>query len=315
MGRGGVGRGPRALLAVGLAVLVGCELSEIVVEPANPVVVAEIYLRVTNDVPGGVALLHVTGRAVEARVGNALVRVTSEEGSAARFEPAPLAACIEGPTPPEFDAACYTLPPDEAALVRAGGSYAVEILLAGGERLHGSVTLPGSFELRLPAGGTGRCRLPSGQLLPVMWTVSEGARAYVPEAEVFGLKAALEAGGVEVASDPVTLLGLAISESDTTIVFPSEFGIFNRFSNDQEILLALRQGLPPAARIDGLMVVSAQGRNAVDWNRGGNFNPSGSVRTPSIFGDGTGVVGGIVNRTFEFTTAVEPGVPSCLPPS
>jgi hypothetical protein len=188
--------------------------------------------------------------------------------------------------------------------------------LDGGRRIHGAVTLPGGFMIESPGTRSwfgNRCHLPPGAQLPLAWTASAGARAYVPEAEIFGLDGAFLPEGIEVPSDPVTLLGLSVSERDTTIVFPAEFGIFNRFSSDREILVALQRGFPAAAPVDGVMIISAQGRNSVNWNRGGNFNPSGQVRTPSLFGDGTGVVGGIVNRSFAFTTAEEPGIPPCLP--
>jgi len=146
------------------------------------------------------------------------------------------------------------------------------------------------------------------------WTPAAGARAYVPEAEIFGLGAALAPQGIVVPTNPVTLQGLSVSEADTDIVFPSQFGIFNRFSSDGEVLVALQRGLPAASVVQGSIVVSAQGRNSVNWNRGGNFNPSGTVRIPSLFGDGTGVVAGIVNRSFSFTTAADPGLPHCVQP-
>ena len=46
-------------------------------------------------------------------------------------------------------------------------------------------------------------------------------------------------------------------------------------------------------------MISATDRNYVNWVRGGNFNPSGQVRVPTIRGDGTGVFASTVTRTFE----------------
>ena len=47
------------------------------------------------------------------------------------------------------------------------------------------------------------------------------------------------------------------------------------------------------------VTVTAANRNYVNWARGGNFNPSGRVSIPSVTGDGTGVFGATVTRTFE----------------
>jgi hypothetical protein len=41
----------------------------------------------------------------------------------------------------------------------------------------------------------------------------------------------------------------------------------------------------------------------VNWVRGGSFNPSGTVRVPSISGGGTGVFGSLVTRTVRLHTA------------
>ena len=294
-------------------VLAGCELTEVVVAEPDPLVVAEIYLRVTDDESDALALLHQSRSREPIPLGDVVIQLRSAEGGEATFESAALAGCVEGPVPPEFDGACYRLSPAQAAFIRPGGRYDVELRLPEGGRMEGSVTLPGDFVITSPARTDVTCRIPPHTLLPVRWTEATGARAYVPEAEIFGLEAALAPSGIEVPSDPLVLLGLSVSETDTDIVFPSQFGIFNRFSRDQDVLLAIQTGLPSTSRVQGRITVSAQGRNAVNWNRGGNFNPSGAVRTPSLFGDGTGVVAGVVNRTFAFTTEGSFGTPACLP--
>ena len=319
-GAAGLGRalpGSRSVLGIagwGWALLLaGCEVTQITVEQPEARVVAEIYLRVTNDLSEGVALLHQTPGEGRVDLQGARVQVTDSQGLAVFFAPAPVFECVEGALPPEFDAVCLLLDAGAAEVVRPGERYHVEVHLPDNGRIHGSVTLPGDFRIEQPVPGATRCRIAPNQLLPIRWSVAEGARAYVPEAEIFGLKTALESEGISVPSDPVTLLGLSISESDTEIVFPSQFGIFNRFSNDREVLVALQQGLPALGELEGEIIVSAQGRNSVNWNRGGNFNPSGTIRVPSLFGDGTGVVGGIVNRSFGFTTRGVGGIPPCLP--
>ena len=110
-----------------------------------------------------------------------------------------------------------------------------------------------------------------------------------------------------------TLLGLSITANDTTIVFPAEFGVFDRFDLDQDIATALQEGLP--AGTVAPVTIAATDRNYVNWARGGNFNPSGQVRVPSIQGDGTGVFGTFVVRGFEaVASATQPAgetLPAC----
>ena len=96
--------------------------------------------------------------------------------------------------------------------------------------------------------------------------------------------------------DPLYLFGLAIAARDTTIVFPGEFGVFSRADLDFEVSTLLQKGLP--AGVGATVSVGAVDRNWVNWARGGNFNPSGVVRVPSVRGDGTGVFGAGVIRTF-----------------
>jgi hypothetical protein len=119
-----------------------------------------------------------------------------------------------------------------------------------------------------------------------------------------GLFAALRAAGVDVEGNDdtaVELLGVAIGAADTSIAFPGGFGLFDRFDESYHgLLLAIRHGLP--AGVHASVVVAAADRNYVNWVRGGAFNPSGTVRIPSINGPGTGVFGSIVTRQVEIRT-------------
>jgi hypothetical protein len=132
----------------------------------------------------------------------------------------------------------------------------------------------------------------------------------VNETVIVGIKDAFAPLGIDVKSDTLELLGLSISASDTTIVFPGEFGIFSRFELDQELATSLQDGLPAGVRAP--VMISATDRNYVNWVRGGNFNPSGQVRVPSVRGDGTGVFASSVTRTFEVvvSAASSQGPPS-----
>ena len=60
------------------------------------------------------------------------------------------------------------------------------------------------------------------------------------------------------------------------------------------------------------MSIAAADRNYVNWVRGGNFNPSGQVRVPSVRGDGTGVFAATVVRSLR-VFAAPPGAPYDLP--
>ena len=85
-------------------------------------------------------------------------------------------------------------------------------------------------------------------------------------------------------------------------------GVFERFELDRDVALALQRGLPSGASAD--IVVAAGDENYVNWVRGGNFNPSGQIRVPSLVGDGTGVLGSLVTRTVTVLTQ-SPGYPVC----
>ena len=92
-------------------------------------------------------------------------------------------------------------------------------------------------------------------------------------------------------------LGVAIGEKDTDILFPGEYGLFDFDSEEESItdlLRVLDDGLPGGSWAE--VAFAATDRNWVNWARGGNFNPSGIIRIPSVFGDGTGFFGTATQR-------------------
>jgi hypothetical protein len=131
--------------------------------------------------------------------------------------------------------------------------------------------------------------------LGVRWSSADSAWAYLAEALIAGLPLALAGEGIQ-ADDPMYLLGLALSRTDTTVVFPSEFGVFDRLDLDQALAVRLQQGLPAGATAE--VAITAVDRNYVNWVRGGSFNPSGSVRVSSLVGEGSGVFGAAVTSRF-----------------
>jgi hypothetical protein len=140
--------------------------------------------------------------------------------------------------------------------------------------------------------------LSANSRLEVAWTASPDAWVYAAETNLRGLAPLLAQQGIELERDPLRLFGLSVSSADTTIVFPSEFGLFDRFDDDlTEALAAIQNGLPSGVVAD--VVVGAADRNYVNWERGGNFNPSGVVRIGNIRGAGAGVFGSMVGKSFQ----------------
>ena len=256
---------------------------------AEDVMVVEAYLRpdaaeqqvfVYRTLPGDGGALRVDGAAITLTDGTGAVLDFSAAAGSRCGTFVVLSADSAG--------SCY-LSDSMPGFVVPGHTYTVEVEAPDGRRLVGTTIVPGAFEMVHPAADT--CAFPAGNV-ELTWTASSGAWSYQASASFTGLADGLAALGVEDPPDSLELLGLAIGQSDTTIVFPSEFGVFDRFTLERDVALALQQGLPAGAAAD--IVVAAGDRNYVNWVRGGNFNPSGQVRVPSVTGDGTGVVASLV---------------------
>ncbi len=308
-----------ALLACLMAAASGCELREITLTEPDRAVVAEAYVRVeAPSVPGGSGtgrasvLLHETlgptggsGMVPGARV----VVTRSHDGLEVGFEEVALESCVIV-TPVEGSGTCY-LPESEAAIAELdpGDRLELRITLADGGALESETVVPGAFELRNVSSGD-TCVLPPGRQSGIVWSSSAGAWAYVSDTFVSGLAPIL---GTELVDDPLYLLGLSVSAHDTTIAFPGEFGLFARGELDQEVSLTLQQGLPPGT--SAVVTVAAVDRNWVNWVRGGNFNPSGVVRVPSVRGSGTGVFAAAVTHAFRVVGAEANGEKPPCPPA
>jgi hypothetical protein len=271
----------------------GCELTSVELTDTADVVIAEVYLRAGED--GHQAFLYRTFPADGGplRVDGAVIRVRGTVGEVLEFAPETREDACATYT---FAAAgaggsCYTAA-DPDGIVQAGGAYDLEILLPDGRRLQGRTSVPAAFRFVQPA--VSPCVLDGTSLL-LTWTRSEGSWAYQADARFSDLAAGLAARGVPDPPDTLRLLGLAVGANDTTMTFPRDFGVFDRFELDRELLLALQQGLPEGARAE--IAVAAVDRNYVNWVRGGNFNPSGQVRVPSVTGGGTGVFAALVRRS------------------
>lgn len=301
-------------MAAGLALLggTGCTLADVVVPESEDVLVVEAVLR--TDLPYQSILLHrsVRGRASAPEPGAEIV-VRGPQGASIRFAEAECNADLflyPGDDPLEVRGSCYY----GGGEVLPGATYLLEVGTARGERAGGRTTVPGDFALlglpftRREAAAGQPCAVPPETQLPIRWTPAVGAWGYLAPLRLAGLGAVLPPGAD--APDPLELLGLAVSASDTEIVLPAEFGVFDRFQLNQEVLRLLQRGLPAGTRAE--VTIAAADRNFINGVRGGSFNPSGRVRISSVTGDAVGVFGSLLPlRLSVWAGPAEEDVPPC----
>lgn len=291
----------------------GCELAEVDIVDVEDVVVAEVYVDLASDPTDNAAFafLHPTiGQADPAIDALEAATVTITRASDAftfSLSNGDLDECLESQVN-TLAGACFRAADADAQQLRPGDRLDVTVQLVGGGVITGTAAVPGDFDL---VGTTEACRVPADTNIDLRWTSSEGAWAYLNETSIRGLPDLLAAEGIEMDDDPLYLLGLSISDADTTIVFPSEFGVFNRFDLQTDVATRLQRGVPSNATAQ--ITVRAVDRNFVNWARGGNFNPSGQVRVPSLFGDGTGVFGATYGYSIQalVTDDTGTGLPDC----
>jgi hypothetical protein len=281
----------RVSVAVGpVAVCCACELAEITVATPEDIIVAEVILRAGENVQQ--ALLQGTLRT--APPSGAAITVRDETtGAVLKYFPGSDSTCLLSESSEQANAShelCY-FAPNASDFVQPRRRYSLRIEVEN-RVMTAQVEVPGTFQLVRPAAQP--CSLRPHHLLELVWTRASGAWVYVADGNFTLLRQALRREGVPVSgNDPVELTGLSVSGTDTTLIFPREIGLFDRFDADlHPIVLALQDGLPYGVFVD--LVMGAGDRNYVNWVRGGAFNPSGQVRIPSITGDGTGVFGALV---------------------
>lgn len=304
------------------ALLAGCELTEVSLAEPERQVVAEAFVRLSvrrgldprpSPAPLITVFLHHTlgatgtsGPVPDARV----VVARPSDGLAITLEPTALGECVIT-VPVSSTGTCYgvRVATPELEKLGPGDRLTLRIELQDGGVLTSETVIPGRFELLSVRDGTA-CALPPLTGTEIVWSRSVGAWAYIADTYIFGL-AALFPPPAEPVDDPLFLFGLSVSAQDTAIAFPREFGVFARGELNRDLALLLQQGLPAEAA--ALITVAAVDRNWVNWARGGNFNPSGQVRVPSVRGDGTGVFGSGVLRAFrvEVGSPAGPNLPAC----
>ena len=292
---------------------VGCGIQETLIVELEDLVVAEVHVQIGGAFLGGNRVMAFLHRTLGTSVPGARVVITRGGTSSVELQEADENACRQE-RPKRTRGTCYLSSQEAADEFVPGEQLELTIELTQGRTLRSATTVPGGFTLIGIEDGS-RCLLPPDTPLTIRWSRSNGTWAYISETLIIGLESSVMG---TVASpnelDSLWLLGLSLSASDTTIVFPTEFGIFERFDLDAEVAAQLQKGLTPGSRAS--VTVTAADRNYVNWARGGNFNPSGRILIPSVTGDGTGVFGATVTRTFE--TVVNPDssgaaydVPAC----
>ncbi|HEX6040448.1 DUF4249 family protein [Longimicrobium sp.] len=289
--------------AAAALVLGGCTLADVTVPPSEDRLVVEAVLR--TDFTQQTVLLHRTvqdqasrkepGASVEVTGPNGL-RVTFVESTEACYAIDPGYDASEV----AVEASCYVSPRALGRWVTPGQAYDLTVRTARGEEALGRTVVPGTFSVR-GIRTTNRadvreptCTLPPQTPLNLSWTPAPGAWGYLAPLNIFGLRNAFppEYGP----PDPLELVGVSVSAADTTLVLPGEFGVFDRFDYNQDLLRVLQAGLPEGT--SARVAIAAADRNYINGVRGGNFNPSGQVRISSIVGDGVGVFGSLTTLRF-----------------
>jgi hypothetical protein len=306
--------------AAAALLLASCTIADVTVPPSEDRLVVEAVLR-TDDLRQRI-LLHRSVRD-QTSVGeeDAAVVVTGPNGLQVVFQETIDTCYGVGPGYEDSEIAvqgtCYASPVSAGRWVQPGQTYDLLVRTTRGEEARARTTVPGAFSIpgiRTASRSDVRepvCALPPQTPLPLEWTPSAGAWGYLAPLTIFGLSGTLPASYNP--PDPMELLGVSVSAADTMLVLPGEFGVFERFDYNQELLRELQKGLPDgtAARV----LVAAADRNDINGVRGGNFNPSGQVRISSIVGDGVGVFGSLVPIVFVIEVGEPTGVlPLCITP-
>ncbi len=310
--------GLAVLVALATApVLGGCELTEVTVTESEDVVIAEVQVTIDLDDGGATSLsvyayLHRTLSGARAdEVEGAVVRVSGASNAAVHLEAADsggvcLAPLFEEDDEEEDDdfeldiGSCYraTVSPSPFS---PGETVELEIIVPDGRTLTGVSRIPDAFDFIGLTHEAGQCRIEPDTNYRFNWTEAAGTWSYLSDTWIEGLPEAL-AGQDVAAPDSLYLTGFAIGEKDTDILFPGEYGLFDLGEGaDADLLRILDDGLPGGASAE--VAFAATDRNWVNWARGGNFNPSGLIRIPSVFGDGTGFFGTATQRVLNVVSA------------
>jgi hypothetical protein len=301
-----------ALLCACLAA--GCDLAEVTTAPGDDVIVVEGVLR--TDFQTQQVLLHRTvDGALASGVEGAEVTVTGAAGDVHRLVPGTecyqIDALYAQSDSLDFRGSCYITSGQDVDWVQPGQSYDLRVETPDGRVVEGRTHVPGAYTVTAvrddPELGL-LCSLAPDSAFQLVWRQSAGAWSYVADLSILGLSQTLKGQDFRV-PDPMLVRGLSVSQSDTTLVLPTEFGIFERLQYDSDLLVAISHGFPEGTRLD--LVLAAADRNWVNSVRGGSFNPSGLVRISTVVGDGVGVFGSLNVQRAVILVRRFTGIPRC----
>lgn len=307
----------KRILTVSMALLLAaCELTSTTLTEPEDALIVEAYVIVQGVPPLGGVKASLLVHGVVGSPGSVngpppvAATIADASGTTTTLLEQPIDRCILNGLEGNNLGRCYTA--DLPAEVQPGAVLSLRVEAPGDQLITGVTTLPDDFQIITPVADGRACQLPADTRLEMAWSPSAGAWAYPSEVRFQDLGPQLAAEDPQFTdlADPLVIFGLAISDSDTTISFPNEFGLFDRF-DDEIVLRALveiQDGLP--AGVVSEITIAAADRNWINWERGGNFNPSGSVRVPSVSGDGFGVFGSMVLKNISIVVGPpEPGGP------
>ena len=288
---------------VALLGLTACELTEVTITVPEDVIIAQTNLVVELNREGSdntldvFAYLHRTiNPRVERTVPGATISIASATDTVVLAETEEGVDCLYFVQLPPGDTlltehrrefgSCYRarITPSPFA---PGDELSQVIATRDGRRLTGISRIPGAFAFEALNLDGGRCRLEPGTHYRFSWNRVADSWAYLSGARFEGLRDALAVREI-VSPDTLDLLGFSFGNADTEVVFPREYGFFSLFDEEVEniadIVNALQEGMPVGASAE--LAIVAVDRNWTNWARGGNFNPSGEVHIPSVFGEG-----------------------------
>lgn len=308
---------------MGLAALLlalGCDLAEVeIIAPPPALAVAEVTAVVTVDAADpSQSSTHIVAILTDYPEGEhprplhgATVRVTGESGQSMQLleEPDPAQDCVNR----DFFGSCYQAAAPSGTFT-PGEELHLDVKLPDGGAMSGVSHMPGMFS---PTGLSlegGRCRLTPNTNQRITWTRVEGAVAFVAEAVIDGL------GELSGGDDPLYLTVTMIGGDLTGISVPRGFLYdLNQGQDDAALARMFHEGLPAGATAD--IALGAIDRNWTNWIREGRIHVNGEVRTPSVFGDGTGMFGtavrwkiGVESRQAD-ADAADTQLPLCGPPT
>jgi hypothetical protein len=303
-----------AALLLGALCLAGCDLTEVTTAPGSDVVVVEAVLR--SDVEVQQVLLH---RSLDGDfaggVPGARITITGPAGDEHVLVPGTACYQIDAlyahSDSLDFQGSCYANDGRDVEWVHPGQSYQLTVEVPDGRVIRGRTTVPGAYavpSLRAASDFGFLCSMAPDSAFKLLWTQSEGAWSYVADLSISGLSQSLAGRGFRVI-DPMLVRGISVSQADTTLLLPGEFGVFERLQYDSDLLLAIRDGFPEGTRAE--LVLAAADRNWVNSIRGASFNPSGLIRISTVVGDGVGVFGSLNIHRASIVVRKNTVVPRC----